>query len=99
MTKHDKPAAHHKNTAHSTRQWTKQQGELADIWDTTYKKHHIKADRVGRQKERMHSLTSQTVMFTLLKCTGSCDLQKKQFQFSGQFFPKQTIIAMTMNYH
>lgn len=78
MTKHDKPSAHHKNTAHSTRQWKKQQGELVDIRDTTYGKYHIKVYRVGRQKECKHTLTSQTVMFTLLKFTGSCDLQNKR---------------------
>ncbi len=49
--------------------------------------------RVGQQRERTHSLTSQTVMFTLLKCTGSCDLQNKHLQFRGHFFPMQTIIA------
>lgn len=47
--------------------------------------------RVGRHAHT--SLTSQTVMFTLLKCTGICDLQNKQLQFRGQFFPMQTIIA------
>lgn len=57
--------------------------------------------RVGQQRERTHSLTSQTVMFTLLKCTGSCDLQNKHPQFNSDFFPMQTIIAhiaQNMNY-
>lgn len=52
--------------------------------------------RGGQQRERTYSLTSQTALFTLLKCTGSCDLQTyAHFQFNGHFFPVQTLIAET----
>lgn len=67
-------SSYHNNATCSNRQ----QRERADIQKGIYGKCHMKGECGTR-------LASQTLMFTLLKCTGSCDLQSKHLGFLGRF--------------
>ena len=95
MTEHDKPLTHRKDcTQHQTVEKTTKGARRRtehNLWE-------IPHQRVGQQRERTHALTSQTLLFTLLKCTGSCDLQNKHLQFSGHCFPMQTLKAQITDY-